>query len=61
MKLKFQVNSLTICNSVLLSPCQTKKDLIKKDLSWEEWIRNDNEVVSYRIVLIDKKISPKSF
>lgn len=61
MKLKFQLNSLTICNGILLSPYQTKKDLINKDLLWEGWISNDNEVVSYRIVLVDKKNKSKIF
>lgn len=61
MKLEFNLNSLIINGNILLSPFQSKNKLISENLPWEEWIRNDNEVVSYRIILVDKKSKSKVF
>ncbi|MGR2861349.1 hypothetical protein [Erwinia amylovora] len=61
MKLEFNLNSLIINGNILLSPFQSKNKLISENLPWEEWIRNDNEVVSCRIILVDKKSKSKVF
>jgi len=61
MKIEFESNNLIIDGNLLLSPFQNKNKLILANFPWEEWIKNDHEVVSYRIVLVDKKSKSKVF
>ena len=53
MKLEFNINSLNIGGELLLSPSKNKKDLMDGIVLWDEWIKNDNEVVSYRTVFTE--------
>lgn len=53
MKLEFDLNSLNLDGKLFLSPSKNKISLMNEGVLWEDWIKNDSEVVSYRTVFND--------
>ncbi|MCX8963443.1 hypothetical protein [Erwinia psidii] len=55
MKLEFNLNSFNLDGKLILSPSSNKIELMDGGVLWEEWIKNDSEVVSYRTIFKDEK------